>query len=217
MDRKGQPIARVLAGVTAAALLVVNMPTGRAGSPNKDKGGFSVGTARVPISPTFPYPDGTIYVGGVIPGPLRPADGSAAPTYVRAVAIATPDGRNGVILASLDIQGAFAAVKQGSYGLDDVQREVAPELGLQPSQIIISSTHTHAGADIMGIWGGSPASYIKAVHDAAAAAVREAWAHRRPATLAWASTHAADMLDNQSNWQGMDDELRVLVATRPKT
>src|SRR3954454_9866153 len=214
MDRRGRPLARVLAGMTAAAaLLVVNVPAGRAASPAKDKGAFSVGTARVPISPTFPYPDGTIYVGGVIPGPLRPADGNAAPTYARAVAIATPDGRSGVVLASIDIQGAFAAVKQGPYGLDDVQREVAPELGLQPSQIIISSTHTHAGADIMGIWGGSPASYIKQVHDATAVAVRRAWAHRAPARLAWAATHAPDMLVNQSNWQGMDEELRVLVAT----
>src|SRR4051812_27482872 len=203
MDRRGRSIARVLAGVTAAAaLLVVNIPAGRAASPAKDKGAFSVGTARVAISPTFPYPDGTIYVGGVIPGPLRLADGNAAPTYARAVAISATDGSGGGVLRAIDIQGAVAALQQGPVRLDDRQGEVAPELGLRPEQIIMSSTHTHAGADIMGIWGGSPASYIKVVHDAAAAAVRQAWAGRRQARLAWASTHAADMLDNQSNWQG---------------
>jgi len=207
----------VAAAAALAALAWIAGPSAQAAAPAVQPGMFRVGVAKVSIGPTFPYPDGSIYVGGVIPGPIRKADGNAAPTYARAVAISSANGRSGVVLASIDIQGAFAAVKQGPFGLDDVQREVAPELGLQPSQIVISSTHTHAGADIMGIWGGSPASYIKQVHDAAALAVKQAWAARRPARLTWASTQAGDMLTNQSNFQGMDEELRVLVASDPDT
>lgn len=212
--------SRISALVSLGALILA-VALSPAGSPANASSGttYLVGTAKVSIEPTFPNPDGAIYLGGVFPGPLRKADGNWMPTYARAIAISTDEPGSGVILGEIETQGQFAAYRQGPYGLDDIQRDVAAQTGLNPWQIVLGADHTHAGADAIGVWGGVPESYLRLLKDRFEEAVLAAWENRTPATLAWASTTAPDdMLKNQSRYQmEMDYELRVLVARDPAT
>lgn len=131
------------------------------------------------------------------------------------------------------MQGAFAAVKQGPYGLDDIQQRISSATGLPVSRIILGTTHTHAGADALGVFGGVPESYLRLLADRYTEAAIAAWQDRAPATLTWAAVHAPDMLQNQSHvgssgsgvgsatgvddQSGLDDQLRVLEADDPTT
>src|SRR4051812_43051352 len=70
IDRPGRAVGIAMAVVMAALTLApaAAHATASAATATANAGGtFLVGTAKVPISPTFPYSDGNIYVGGVIP------------------------------------------------------------------------------------------------------------------------------------------------------
>jgi hypothetical protein len=181
-----------------------------------EPGAFLVGTAAESIAPSAFGPE-RIYVGGVIPGPLRPATGNRATTWARAVAISSDEPGSGIILVQIQTQGRFAAYRQGPYGTADAQREVAAATGLPAARIIMGTNHTHADVDELGLWGGAPARILQFIKDQSVKAAISAWNARRPARLSWASTHAPELLQNQSIRQGMDDELRLLVANDPDT
>jgi hypothetical protein len=50
--------------------------------------------------------------------------------------------------------------------------------------IVVNSDHSHAGPDLIGLWGGVPTDYLRYVHDQAVRALENAYANRVPATLA---------------------------------
>lgn len=56
---------------------------------------------------------------------------------------------------------------------------------IDPSRIVMSSTHTHAGPDVVGIWGknftqsGVNQSHMKKIIAAATAAIQEAYEKRK--------------------------------------
>lgn len=61
-------------------------------------------------------------------------------------ALAVGDGREVAFLVGLDLVGVF---------LDDVTeiRRLVSKKGLQGENLLIYATHTHAGPDVMGLWG----------------------------------------------------------------
>lgn len=156
--------------------------------------------------------------------------------------VAFGDGTHVITLAQLDVQGYFAAYKQGPFGLVDIRRDAAAKIAALAGKrkdlptagsILVDSNHTHGGADTAGVWGGVPTSYLKLVHDRTVDAIVEAWQAMRPAYLYYGAVHAgvaneptrypaADpLLNNQfgddPNNQVVDDELRVLRAVDPET
>jgi len=96
-----------------------------------------------------------------------------------------------------DDADALAIVVVDCIGLlhDDVQRirqRVQELLGvgrLGPERIIVSSTHTHAGPDVAGLWGshifssGRDEGYINTLVDVAAEQIAEAYAASVPVTM----------------------------------
>lgn len=156
--------------------------------------------------------------------------------------VAFGDGTSVVTLAQLEVQGYFAAYKQGPFGLVDIRRAAAAKIAALAGKrkdvptagsILVDSNHTHAGADTAGVWGGVPTSYLKLVHDRTVDAIVEAWKSMQPAYLFYGSAHAGvdgqqarypagdplltNQFRNDPNNQVVDDGLRVIRAVNPRT
>jgi hypothetical protein len=104
--------------------------------------------------------------------------------YVSAMAVCDPrPGGGTLLLAALENQGTFAADKQGPYGITDMREQVSRDTGVPEEMIVINSDHSHAGPDLIGLWGGVPVAYLQYVHDQAVRALDEAYRARVPARL----------------------------------
>jgi hypothetical protein len=89
--------------------------------------------------------------------------------------------------------------------------------GFRGKQIIVSSTHTHAGADVVGLWGpertrtGVNAAYLERIKQSAVKAIQAAWQRRRPATAYYAVGEAGEgWVHNISEPEEVDRSLTVL-------
>lgn len=181
---------------------------------------LEVGVARRDITPTpaTAPPDGSVYLGGYGFGPERPSTGVLAPIYVRAFVVSGDGGT--VAFAQNETQGAFAAYKQGPYGLAEVARAVEEATGgaIARENVIVGSDHSHAGPDTTGVWGGLPDAYLELLREQTVGAIVDAWRARRDAELWSAGVDATDLIrsqfDEPPNDQ-VDGELRVLLAVPP--
>jgi hypothetical protein len=143
-----------------------------------------------PPSPAAPCDlNSNFHLGGfglgptrVSQGPLVDEDGDVEHIYARAMAISNTSGAS-LLLADIENQGMFSAYKQGPYGLYDIRLQVAHDTGVPVDSIVINTDHSHAGPDMIGLWGGVPISYLQLVHDQAVKALDEAFANRAPARL----------------------------------
>jgi hypothetical protein len=108
----------------------------------------------------------------------RPATGVHDPLWARALVLEL--GGRAVALVAVDLVG---------YLLDEVERVRRDLSDLGLDAVIVSSTHTHGGVDTIGLWGPGPfvdgkdPRMMDRVRRAVAAAVRAAYAARRPAAL----------------------------------
>ena len=127
-------------------------------------GGFGLGPTRVTVGPE------------VDPG------GSPEHIYARAMAVSNRRGQT-LLLADLENQGTFASYKQGPYGLYDIRLQVSHDTGVPVDSIVINSDHSHAGPDLIGLWGGVPVSYLQLVFARTVRALDQAYRHRVPARL----------------------------------
>jgi len=151
---------------------------------------WKVGVARESVDPT---PDeiktGQLHLGGfgILPtratsGPLVDPGNVAEHIYARAMAVTNAKGQT-LILAAIENQGTFAAYKQGGFGLSDIRAQVSHDTGVPVANIVIDTDHSHAGPDLIGLWGGVPVDYLQRVHNQAVRALDEAYKGRRPARL----------------------------------
>ena len=201
--------------LAAFALLVV---------PGTATAAYEVGAAAKSINPTKDELDSAkVFLGGYgisgLPGVGRYAThvlGEGAST--RAFAIS--DGQGGAFaVANIEVQGWFAATKDGPYGLVDMRHaiEQATNGELKAEQVVIQSDHSHGGMDAMGIWGGVPATVRRRIFERTVAAVVEAWETRKAAAqVVYGQVDAGELLSNQfaddPKNAPMDNDLRVLQA-----
>ncbi len=151
---------------------------------------WRVGFAKESLDPSAAeLAGGNFHLGGygLLPtrastGPLVDGDGTVEHIYARAMAISNRAG-NTLLLAALENQGTFAADKQGPYGIYDMRLAISHDTGVPVDMIVINSDHSHAGPDLIGLWGGVPVSYLQTVFKQAVKAVDEAYKRRVPATL----------------------------------
>ena len=150
---------------------------------------WQVGFARESLDPTKAMLDAGFHLGGFGLGPTRlstgPAvdgDGTVETLQARAMAISNLQGQT-LLLAGLENQGTFAAYKEGPYGIWDIRQQVSHDTGVPVDMIVVNSDHSHAGPDMIGLWGGVPVDYMKLLFDQTVKALDEAYAHRVPADL----------------------------------
>ncbi len=187
----------------------------------RSDGALQVGVARRDVTPTpaTSPPDGSVYLGGYGFGPERPSSGVLAPIYVRAFVVSGANGTT-VAFAEHETQGAFAAYRSGPFGATDIAAAVERATGgaIAREAVFVGSSHTHAGPDTTGVWGGLPDSYLAFLHDQVVGAILDAYEARRPAELWTGTTDATDLIRSQFSEppnDRVDGELRVLLATEP--
>jgi hypothetical protein len=150
---------------------------------------WKVGFARESLDPTPAMISAGFHLGGFglgptrqTTGPLVDGDGTVEHIYARATAISNKQGDT-ILLAALENQGTFAAYKEGPYGIWDIRQQVSKDTGVPVSQIIVNSDHSHAGPDMIGLWGGVPVAYMQELFTQTVRALDEAYARRVPADL----------------------------------
>lgn len=134
-----------------------------------------------------------VYLGGYGLGPVRPAQRvGQGGIWVRAIAVS--NGASTFVYAIADTVGWFArydadVCPTNDCGILDVRTDAAADLGIPIDNVIVGSTHTHAGADTYGGWGGIPTWYRAQLREAAVAAVKQAVANLEPAAIRVGETH----------------------------
>ncbi len=133
--------------------------------------GLAVGSAERDITPI---------VGGYLAGfdPARTSTRVAHPLKVRALVLATAQRRFAIV--GIDNLGVMRE------DADWIKRGLA---GFANGDVFLCASHTHAGPDLIGLWGqwflssGRDRDYVAAVRAATVAAVAEARANAAPARL----------------------------------
>jgi hypothetical protein len=181
---------------------------------------FEVGAAVRSLDPSVP-----VYSGGFSLSP--PISQLRDPLQVRAFYVS--DGKHAVEVAVVDAQGAFAAYQEGpQYGYDAIRVEAAKAIAAEThtdmtsDDIVMQTTHTHAGPTLEGIWGPVPLPYLQEVRDEAVQALVAAAQSARPAHLQWALIDDRDIAGvnlDQDSYQGWsnDQQLSILRAVNPRT
>ena len=218
---------RCLLAAAVAALAVV--PAAASAEDDSSLPTYQVGidSQSIAVSPSL----GTVYLGGfglggpTVAGPGlqdRHATGNlGVGPSVRAFVVS--DGHTTFAIADAEVQGWFAANRDGATGIMDVRRKVAADLGgaLPADHIVVQSDHTHGGPDLLGVWGGASSAYRKYVVDQTVKAIENAYASRVAGhlfygTAANGASGPTHLINNQFDYDPrnkvMDDELRVLQA-----
>lgn len=165
---------------------------------------FEVGFDVVDISPDEVELADEFYLGGYGFYTARgAAQGVHDPVFVRSMAIGYGPS-DGVIVAIVDTVG------MGNLWTRQLRAEVAAATGLSPEQVVVGSTHTHAGPDLQGLWGGVPDPYRERILQQIVDSMAAAWQARVPADLSVASTTADNR--NRRDWGLTDEALTVVQA-----
>ena len=174
------------AGLTGVTGVAAGRPAAR---PAAD--GFRAGAARVDASPRPADLEEGVYLGGfgIGPQPSRRATGNHDGVSVRALAVTA--GEETAVVASVDVTGL------GNVQQRAIRDRVHEETGLERARVLVHSTHTHAGPDFQGLWGGVPESYRAHVVERATRAVVDALDAREPARAFAGSVDAGDLAVNR--------------------
>lgn len=150
------------------------------GAPAQDAATFRVGFAKVDITPDTDAMPVTLNGYGARGG--RPATGVLDPIFARAVVVTDPDGRS-IALVATDLCFINSEVR------DAVVKQLTPA-GFGEHNVMISSTHTHAGPSAYDrryvaklVMGPYDRRIFDQVVGGIVEAVRRAAGRRQPATL----------------------------------
>ena len=99
---------------------------------------LSAGASSASINPPL---------GSFIAGHTQNRKFQAVLDNLMAKAVVFSDGRQTVAILTLDCIGLLKP------DIEKISELAARESGVPVNQIIVSSTHTHAGPDVVGIWG----------------------------------------------------------------
>lgn len=175
---------------------------------------FSAGVAKVSLSPTQSQLDGKkLYMGGYGGYKTRgPAEGvSNDGIYARALAVKS--GQDSLVFLTID------TTVIGNVILDAIRQGASSQTGIPEDHIVISATHTHAGPDLNGLWGGVPADYKQMFIENSIKAVVQATGQMKHATIITGSTTVPqELVKNRRGLGYTDRELGILqVQTGNKT
>ena len=176
----------------------------------------AVAQFRVGASSAVITPDNGSFVAGHSQN--RRFNGVNDDLYVKAVAVS--QGRESVVILTFDCIGLL-------YPQLQEIRRIADRKILWPrfkgGRVVMSSTHTHSGPDVVGIWGpdmahtGVDAAYLDDLERLAAHQVRKAWRRRKKAKAVYSvSEHGAEWVYNISEPGELDRTLTTLAFRRGK-
>ncbi|MDQ4064559.1 MAG: CehA/McbA family metallohydrolase, partial [Actinomycetota bacterium] len=201
------------------------------GGRERDPGDYQQwATERLSEPHAFVFPEGKtgwpgrnpncIYLGGYGIGPIRSAEGvdEKFGVWVRSVAIS--NGVDTAIFQVIDTVGYFARYREDvchECGLKDVREAISEELQLGGSEhVSIASTHTHAGADGYGGWGGLPRWYYHQMRDSMIESARTAYDEMQRARISVGAVDAREFNNQRrKNYWSVSDYGAVWLQARP--
>ena len=162
-----------------------------------------VGASQSPINPPIPS-----FIAGHSKN--RKFTGIHDSLFVKA--FVADDGRNSMAILSFDCIGLLYPQ------LLQIRAEVQKKLkGFKHQQIVMSSTHTHSGPDVVGLWGadlmhsGVDSVYMRFLVNTAADQVIMAWKKRKKVKAYFNSgTHGEDWVKNISEPAELDRSLTTI-------
>lgn len=177
---------------------------------------YLVGASAKDISPIgwgtinlggFGFGDGTSPLSNALgPGHKGAFEGE----HIGARALVVQDQATGtaIAMATVETQGMFAAYENDpDAGLIAIAERVAADIPALPaSNILISNDHTHSGPDAIGVWGFIPHDYLAHIADQIVAAIEEAFATRRPATIVAGADAAPDLIYNMACTEALNQD-----------
>lgn len=132
--------------------------------------------------------------------------------FVKAIVVS--DSNNQIAILTFDCIGLLYST------LLDIRKEAAlqiPATALNPANIVMASTHTHSGPDVVGIWGhnqmtsGVDTQYMKKLVQNAVAVIVEALKNKQQATMYCATTtFGNEWVYNISETGELDRSLSIL-------
>lgn len=207
------------AAVAAALLIVVPLLPASAAKkpkpPKPPKAPFQVGAATANADPLAP-----VCLGGYGAFCTRPMTGIKDPLTTAGIAITGADDST-VIIVKATAVGLFASYKpeQGATGIYDIRQRISEATGVPAADIVVTSDHSHAGPDTIGIWGGVDRSYMELLAQSIVNAGVAAYEARQPAFLSVASVEGPPLDSSYSqpptDQYASDREFRVLFAESP--
>jgi len=190
-------VPRGRAILLVAALLLLAPDGVRAGPARED---LLAGAARRAITPSGP-----VWMAGYGVGPVRRSRGREADLHVRALALSR--GERVLVLVSADLVGLFRE------DVEAVRARVARAWREgEPPAVVIACTHTHAGPDTLGLWGGISRSYREFLREQMALAVLEALEAREAVGLTAVTVPAPGRAVNRRDPSGRTGE--EIIALR---
>jgi len=192
------PLVLVLAGCTG------NL-TESGATPSEPPPRFRAGAASAEVSP-----EPGLFIAGDARN--RRFAGVHDPLFAKAVVL--HDGATAVAVVTVDNIGLTRP------DIETIRQRAATAAGLPgltADRIVVSSTHTHSGPDVVGLWGehelasGRDEAYMQHLVATAAAQVTAAAAALRPATLRVASgVHELPWVENVTEPGLLDRQMGVL-------
>lgn len=164
--------------------------------------GYLVGASKMDITPT--YEEAAASCLGGYGGPFFRCGSPEVLDGISARAISIRDHDTRALYLAVDTVGL------GDSLIDEVTGNIEGlSMGMiKATDIHLTATHTHAGPDLQGLWGGVHASYRERVVKALTYAGLEALFSARRANLEFSETSVA--VENRRGWPVVDDRLRVL-------
>jgi hypothetical protein len=197
-------------------------PSATTGDTGASPASFLVGSGIAVTSPETP-----VCVGGYGAFCNRPSQGLRDELHARALAVSSAASGDTFVLVTATAVGLFAKYKPelGDHGIYDVRQRISQATGIPADHVIVTSDHSHAAPDTIGIWGGVDEQYMARLADGLVTAAVDAVAERTPADLRVAAfdartVDAAYALDSSydrgpTDDAAMDNEFRVLFADTP--
>ncbi len=164
-----------------------------------------VGAASASINPDV----GAFIAGG---GQDRPVTGIHDSLFVKAIVVSDADNHFAIL--------TFDCIGMLHPTLVEIRKAVAlriPVSQVDPTHIVMASSHTHSGPDVVGIWGPSQTSsgvdsvYMKAVVAKSVDVIVDAWSNRKEVSVyAAESTFGNEWVYNISEPEELDRSVSIL-------
>lgn len=165
---------------------------------------FVAGAASLPITPLPEHLESRLYLGGYDGYLGRPAQAVHDDLFARALVLG--DGDTSVALVVLDLVGIT------NRHIARIRSSVSRRLQMPEASVLVACTHTHAGPDLQGLWGGVSAQYAAHLRRQAVRAALQAAEGRREAALRAATVTVEGQTVNRRGWPHTDPTLTVLQA-----
>lgn len=164
---------------------------------------YLAGFGRMDISPSFDeIQAGEIHLGGF--GLGTKAEGIADPIFARTAILAELDRSQIMVVSILDLPGL------GNRSIHAIQRMAAQQTGIPLESIHVGVTHTHAGPDLQGLWGGVSDGFRLSMEVRAAQSIVDAFQALRPAYVSVSGGNGYSK--NRRGWDFTDTSITSLEA-----